>query len=63
MFKEITHDQLINIDGGGIWDDIVEFGKTAAKSPLGKLVVAIQLIEPAYDFGKGIVKGWNAYGN
>lgn len=53
--KELTLEELYQIEGGGWLKDLVK------KIPgAGVVLTGIEIV---YDIGSGIKKGWNAYSN
>lgn len=59
--EQLTSEELYQIDGGGWLDDLVDLAKKASSTPLGKVIGVVTLVEPLYDIGVGIKKGWNSY--
>lgn len=61
MMKQLTEEELYQVDGGGWLEDAVEYVKKLSSGPVGKVVQIFAVIEPLYDVGVGIKKGWNSY--
>ena len=60
--KELTSEELYQIDGGGWLDTLVEVAKKAKSIPvIGKVFIVVEVVDPLYDLGVGIKKGWNSY--
>lgn len=62
-FTELSYNETLELDGGDWFDTVVDFSKAVGKSTLGKVVAVVSIVEPVYDFAKGVKAGWDAYGN
>ncbi|MDT0124770.1 hypothetical protein Q9R46_19055 [Paenibacillus sp. RRE4] len=60
QFVELSSDEMLQIDGGGWFSDLLD---TAEKASKNGLLRGVAVLEPIWDFSKGftsgVVDGWN----
>ncbi|WP_342437389.1 hypothetical protein NSS79_31175 [Paenibacillus sp. FSL L8-0436] len=62
-FTELSHNEALELEGGGWLDTVLDFSKEVGKTTLGKVVAVVSFVQPAYDFAKGVKAGWDGYYN
>lgn len=58
----MSKNEELNSSGGGFFDKLAAGALALAGAPiLGEIIIVAGAIDACYSFGKGVVKGWNAY--